>query len=91
VLFAHHFRRLRNSSGLSRHAGKCAAIPLKPLLLATLHPAGFGCSTEAWKRAGYEALQNIHQQQCEKNFSLDCEERKSYEAYRREVDGLETD
>jgi hypothetical protein len=63
----------------------------KAVLLATLLPAVCACSTESWKRSGYETLQNIHQQQCEKNLSTECSERKSYEAYRREVEGLETD
>lgn len=64
--------------------------PLKAVLLATLVPAVCGCSTESWKRTGYETLQNIHQQQCEKNLSMECEERKSYDAYQRDVEGVET-
>ena len=64
--------------------------PLKALLLAMLIPAVCACSTESWKRTGYETLQNIHQQQCEKNLSMECGERKSYEAYRREVEDYET-
>ena len=35
-------------------------------------------------------LQNIHRQQCEKVFSMDCGERKSYEAYKREIEDYET-
>jgi hypothetical protein len=64
--------------------------PLKAVLFATLHLAVCACSTESWKRTGYETLQNIHQQQCEKTFSMECGERKSYDAYRREVEELET-
>ena len=64
--------------------------PLKALLLAMLVPAVCACSTESWKRTGYETLQNINQQQCEKNLSMECDERTSYEAYRREVEDYET-
>jgi hypothetical protein len=63
---------------------------LKSVLLAMLLPAVCACGTEAWKRTGYETLQNIHQQQCEKTLSVDCGERKSYDAYQREVEELET-
>jgi hypothetical protein len=59
---------------------------LKSVLLVTLLPAVCACSTESWKQTGYETLQNIHQQQCEKNFSMECGERKSYEAYKREIE-----
>ena len=62
----------------------------KAVLLAMLLPAVCACSTESWKQTGYETLQNIHQQQCEKNLSTECGERKSYEAYRREVEDYET-
>jgi hypothetical protein len=63
---------------------------LKSVLLVTLLPAVCACSTESWKQTGYETLQNIRQQQCEKNLSMECVERKSYEAYRREVEDYET-
>jgi hypothetical protein len=48
-----------------------------------------GCNTETVKRTTYETLQNIHQQECLKNPSLDCEERDAYDTYtkkRQEVD-----
>jgi hypothetical protein len=65
---------------------------LKSVLLAMMLPAVYGCSTESWKRTGYETLQNVHQQQCEKSLSdsSQCGERKSYDMYRREVEELET-
>ena len=67
--------------------------PINVAMLATLLSVVSGCSTESWKRTGYETLQNIHQQQCEKNLSgsSECGERKSYDAYRREVEGLEAE
>ena len=63
---------------------------LQSLLLAALLAAACASCTESWKRTGYETLQNINQQQCEKNLSRKCDERKSYEAYRREVEDYET-
>ncbi len=69
--------------------GRSTTNLLKLVLLATLLPEVCACTTESWKRTGYETLQNIHQQQCEKNLSMECEERKSYEAYRREVEDYE--
>jgi len=50
-----------------------------------------GCSKDTLKRTGYETVQNIGQQQCEKDLSSDCSERDSYDAYRRKVEELETD
>ena len=49
-----------------------------------------GCSKDALKRTGYETVQNIGQQQCEKDLSSDCPERDSYEAYQRKVEEPET-
>jgi len=49
-----------------------------------------GCTKEAMKRTGYETVQNIGQQQCEKDLSSDCTERDSYDAYQRKVEELET-
>jgi hypothetical protein len=63
---------------------------LASVLLAALLPVVCGCSMDSWKRTGYEMLQNLHQQQCEKYISMKCEERKSYDAYQREVEELET-
>jgi hypothetical protein len=66
---------------------------LESVLLATILPTVCGCSTESWKRTGYETLQNVRQQQCEKSLSEtgQCGERKSYETYRREVEELEAE
>jgi hypothetical protein len=66
--------------------------PIKIVLLAMLLSAASGCSSESWKRTGYETLQNIKQQQCDKNPSAsgECGERKSYDAYQREVKELDT-
>lgn len=62
--------------------------PIKVVWLALLFSLASGCSTEAWKRTGYETLQNIHQQQCAKSFSTECGERQSYDAYQRKVEEL---
>lgn len=41
-----------------------------------------GCSTETWKRTGYETLQNVKAQQCAKEPSSEaCSERESYNTY----------
>lgn len=47
-----------------------------------------GCSTEALRRTAYETLQNLGQQECEKNPSDDCEKRLSYDEYQREREEL---
>jgi len=73
--------------------GKCSTNRFKAGLLAMLLAAVCACGTESWKRTGYETLQNIQQQQCEKTLSdsRECGERKSYETYRREVENADTD
>ena len=49
-----------------------------------------GCSSDTAKRTAYETLQNVHQQECLKNPSLDCEKRESYEDYERKRKDLES-
>jgi hypothetical protein len=44
------------------------------------------CTTDSLKRTGYETLQNINQQQCDKDFSSECPERESYEDYKRKLE-----
>jgi uncharacterized lipoprotein len=39
------------------------------------------CSTEKLKRAGFETLQNVKQQQCQKESPEGCDERQSYDTY----------
>jgi hypothetical protein len=49
-----------------------------------------GCSSESLKRIGYETLQNIKEQQCQKDLTSECPERESYENYqstRKEAEG----
>ena len=41
------------------------------------------CSGEDVRRTTYETLQNIGEQQCEKDLSSECPERQSYDEYRR--------
>lgn len=47
------------------------------------------CSTESLKRTGYETLQNVQEQQCQKELSSECPERESYDAYQREREGMD--
>ncbi len=42
-----------------------------------------GCSRELLHRTGYEILQNIREQQCQKELSSPCSERESYDDYQR--------
>lgn len=42
-----------------------------------------GCSSESAKRTAYETLQNVRQQECIKNPSMNCENREGYDDYER--------
>lgn len=44
------------------------------------------CSAETMKRTTYETLRNIDEAQCQKEYSADCPDRESYEAYKRKMD-----
>jgi hypothetical protein len=60
------------------------AMSFKTVIFTTL--LGFGlsaCSSEGVKRTTYETLQNIGEQQCEKDLSSECPQRQSYDEYRR--------
>ena len=41
------------------------------------------CSTETAKRTTFETLQNLRQQECQKNGDADCQKRESYDEYQR--------
>jgi hypothetical protein len=58
---------------------------MKPYILcvAVVIFAVQGCSGEAAKRTAFETLQNMHEQQCERDLSGNCPERDSYDGYRR--------
>jgi predicted acetyltransferase len=43
------------------------------------------CSTEFYKKTGFEMLQNIHEQQCQQELSAQCPQRESYEEYQRKL------
>jgi hypothetical protein len=42
-----------------------------------------GCSSETVKRTSFETLQNIREQECEKDLSGKCPPRESYDDYQR--------
>ena len=42
------------------------------------------CSTETAKRTTFETLQNLRQQECQKNGDADCQKRESYDEYQRQ-------
>lgn len=46
------------------------------------------CSNADMKRTGYETLQNIRQQECYKNPSVECENRESLEVYEDRREGV---
>ena len=48
-------------------------------LLSLLH----GCSNETVKRTSFETLQNLREQQCEKDLSGNCPAREHYSDYQR--------
>lgn len=43
------------------------------------------CSTESYKKTGFELLQNIQEQQCQQDLSAQCPQRESYEEYQRKL------
>ena len=45
----------------------------------------FACSAESVKRTSYETLQNVQDIQCQKDLSVECPERESYDAYQRKL------
>ena len=47
------------------------------------------CSTDFYKRTGFETLQNIQEQQCQQELSSECPDRESYEEYQRKIEGDE--
>ncbi len=49
-----------------------------------------GCSSDTAKRTAFETLQNVHQQECMKNPSIDCGKRESYDVYMNKRKELET-
>ena len=61
---------------------------LRLLFLATIAILS-GCSSEAAKRTAYETMQNVREQECLKNPSMDCGKRGSYEDYQRQRKELE--
>ena len=47
------------------------------------------CSTNSSKRLAYETLQNVREQECQKDRSSDCQSRESYDAYQTKRIALE--
>lgn len=44
------------------------------------------CSTDTVKQMTYETVQNLHQQECQKNRSLtDCDTRQNYDNYQQSL------
>lgn len=55
------------------------------IILATLLVEG--CSLATWQRVGYETVQNVKEQQCQKNLPRDkegeCQQKENYDAYQK--------
>jgi len=49
-----------------------------------------GCSSDSAQRTGFEALQNVGQQDCQTLPSVECPKRESYDDYQRERKKLES-
>ena len=48
------------------------------------------CSTEFYNKAGFEMLQNIHEQQCQQDLSTQCPQRERFEEYQRKLKDSQT-
>lgn len=59
------------------------------VLLVLLMTFCTGCSSETVRRTAYETLQNVHQQECMRDRSMDCGQRESYEDYQSQREALE--
>jgi hypothetical protein len=55
------------------------------IILATL--LAEGCSLASWQRVGYETVQNVKEQQCQKQLPRDkegeCQQRENYDTYQK--------
>jgi hypothetical protein len=49
-----------------------------------------GCSSGSAQRTAYETMQNVGQQDCRRNPSLECPKRGSYDDYQRQRRDLES-
>lgn len=49
-----------------------------------------GCSQDELKRTAYETVQNVGQQQCDKELSTPCPDREDYQTYQERLESLET-
>ena len=54
--------------------------------IALIVPA---CSTDFFKRTGFEMTQNIQEQQCQQELSSECPGRESYEEYHKKIKDAE--
>jgi hypothetical protein len=45
----------------------------------------YGCSADTVKRVTYNTVQNLGQQQCQKNLATDCKTQQNYDLYQNEL------
>ncbi len=52
-------------------------------LLVVIAGLASACSTDSAKRLTFETLQNVKEQECQKERSSDCQKREGYDDYHR--------
>lgn len=62
----------------------------KVTLLIVIFSVVQACTSESLKRTTYETMENVRQQQCDKDLSSECPKRQSYEDYQRDKEKLES-
>ena len=61
----------------------------KITLLTVIFGVVQACTSDYLKRTAYETMENVRQQECQKDLSSECPERQSYEYYQRDKEELE--
>jgi hypothetical protein len=61
----------------------------KITLLSVILGVVQACTPASLKRTAYETMENVRQQECQKDLSSECPERQSYEDYRRDKEETE--
>jgi len=61
---------------------------LNVILVVLIALLAMGCSSETVKRTTYETLQNVKENNCRQDPSIECEKRETYDDYQRQREGL---
>jgi hypothetical protein len=62
----------------------------KVTLLIVIFAVVQACTPDSLKRTTYETMENLKQQECQRDFSYECPERQHYEDYQRDKEELES-